>query len=384
MTFFYVPIESLKARYTSQLCEQWMPAAFDTIAKDLPWTKWQCVEAPAVSENIKTGSVLDAVNRGIVCLSQMQSLLENLDSVATGDVIFLQDMWTPGIEAVLYALHLQGKKVRIYAMCHAQSVDEYDFTYPMRDWMRPIELGWTNAFAGLFVASTIHREQLRAAGVKCPIHVVGLPIDPLQVFKQVGPIWLTRQKQVVFSSRLNNEKNPYFMLAVAEEFLAMHPDWTWVVTTSAEQFSTDVPNLLHNCFKLMERNPRFQMCAGLTKQGYYDVLRRSAIQFNCSLQDYVSWTLLEACLMGCDLCYPNFRSFPECLDPAKLYQAFNVPSALRTLEVCIDVPQHWMHVANKCNNGRLIEMAIMLNNWQGPEVNIWHQPAEYFEGVGLL
>ena len=64
----------------------------------------------------------------------------------------------------------------IYAMLHAQSVDEYDFTYPMRTWMRGFELGLDKRMTGIFVGSSIHKEQLREAGFESPIHVVSLPI----------------------------------------------------------------------------------------------------------------------------------------------------------------------------------------------------------------
>jgi len=48
-------------------------------------------------------------------------------------------------------------------MCHAQSVDTYDFTYTMKEWMRPIELGYDKMFkyGGIFVGSSIHKKQLK-------------------------------------------------------------------------------------------------------------------------------------------------------------------------------------------------------------------------------
>lgn len=379
-TFWYFPLESLNARYTTQLCTQWMPAAFNA-AQTTDW-KMEVISAPAVSQEIKTGSVLDAVNRGVVSLSQMQELLQRLDEVKSGDVIFLQDLWTPGLEAVLYALHQQSKHVRIYAMCHAQSVDEYDFTYPMRAWMRPIEQGWSHAFAGIFVGSTIHRDQMRAAGYVCPIHVVGLPIDAIAVRREMP--YTAREKQVIFSSRLNNEKNPYFMLEVAARFLRSNPGWRWVVTTSAAEWSSEVAGVVRAGFRMMVDEPRFTMLKGLTKQGYYAELRRSAIQFNSSLQDYVSWCLLEATLAGCDVCYPNFRSFPECVDASRLYQPFDVGSACAGLEHAATFPLVHDRPAEVCDRGRNVEMNIMLRDWKGPEVNVWHQPQRYFLNVGLL
>ena len=46
------------------------------------------------------------------------------DKVQDGDIIFLQDYWTQGVEAIWYALDLYGyKDIKVYTMCHAQSVD---------------------------------------------------------------------------------------------------------------------------------------------------------------------------------------------------------------------------------------------------------------------
>ena len=111
-------------------------------------------------------------------MSQCSNFLDmmNRDEVKDGDVIFLQDYWHPGIGSILYAADLYGIKLEIYAMLHAQSVDEYDFTYPMRTWMRGFELGLDKRMTGIFVGSSIHKEQLRAAGFEAPIHVVSLPI----------------------------------------------------------------------------------------------------------------------------------------------------------------------------------------------------------------
>jgi hypothetical protein len=80
-------------------------------------------------------------------LSQCNNFLDKIRTakVKDGDVIFLQDYWTSGIDSIFYALDSYGyKNIKVYAMLHAQSVDEYDFTYMMKDWMRFYELGLDN------------------------------------------------------------------------------------------------------------------------------------------------------------------------------------------------------------------------------------------------
>ena len=174
---FYFGLEPLKARYTYQLCKEWMPKTFEKYSDKLNFIDVEGDFDPDCE--IKVGAVLDAIGRGKYSLSQCQNFLQMLydDKVQDGDIIFLQDYWTPGVEAIWYALDLYGyKNIKVYTMLHAQSVDEYDFTYPMRDWMRPYELGLDKRLTGIFVGSSIHKEQLRAAGFEAPIHVVSLPI----------------------------------------------------------------------------------------------------------------------------------------------------------------------------------------------------------------
>lgn len=363
---WYFPLEDVPSRYTSQLCREWMPDAFMR-------TGWDYVAVypdGATEHSIKVGQVLDATGRGLFSLDQCSSFLRLIQEgeVRSGDVLFFQDYWTPGVEAILYALHLYEIEVNIFSMLHAQSVDEYDFTYPMRSWMRGFEIGFDRAHAGIFVASTIHKQQLREAGFEAPIYVVGLPFGKPQVLAQMDTTQ-PKRKQVIFCSRLDREKNPLFMMQVATQFLHEHPDWEWVVTTSASSIRSNDPDVLVE-LNTMQTNPRFKVKVGLSKQQYYDELCKSSIQINTAWQDYVSWTLLEATTAGCDICYPAFRSFPECVPADRLYEAFSLVSALEVLDRCIASPRQHQHISDICNEGRLMEAVIMKKRPLN-EFNVW-------------
>jgi glycosyltransferase involved in cell wall biosynthesis len=374
---FYFGLEPLKARYTYQLSREWMPATFapyEQIAR--------FIDVPGEfdpDQQIKVGAVLDAVGRGKFAMSQCSNFLDmlNRDEVCDGDVIFLQDYWHPGIESILYALDLYGINVKIYAMLHAQSVDEYDFTWPMKSWMRGFELGLDKRMTGIFVGSTIHRDQLRSAGFEAPIHVVSLPLH-LQMTLDKNPDYNPhnpREKKVVFSSRLDKEKNPFFMLQVAEEFLARNPDYVWHVTTSGKSFKSMVPGVIEAMEKLAAAQPRFRLLSNLTKEEYYHELATAKIQFNSSLQDYVSWTVLESTAFGCDVVFPNFRSFPEFIPQNRLYVPFDVSSAILLLE---DVGLQQYHrpyrFAEISDLGRRLEAFIILSDYN-KELNVWHEEA---------
>ena len=381
---FYFGLEPLKARYTYQLCKEWMPKTFEKYKDKLNFIDVEGDFDPDCE--IKVGAVLDAIGRGKYSLSQCQNFLNLLynDKVQDGDIIFLQDYWTPGVEAIWYALDLYGyKDIKVYTMCHAQSVDEYDFTYPMRDWMRPYELGLDKRLAGMFVGSTVHKEQLREAGFEAPIHVVSLPIHLKQACSVLKD-WYTangdeveKKNVIVYSSRLDKEKNPFFMMRVAEEFLEKNPDYEWHVTTSGKSFRSMLPGVLDAMNELAKEQPRFKLLSGLTKEEYYIELATCKVQFNSSLQDYVSWTVIESTTFGADIVFPDFRSFPEFIDQDRLYKPFDLQSAVDTLETAIANPRRHFDISKTSDLGRKMEGYIIARDYD-KEINVWHEK-EYCE-----
>jgi glycosyltransferase involved in cell wall biosynthesis len=383
-TVWYFGLEPLKARYTYQLSKEWMPATFEPYQKA---GKLTFVDVPGEfdpDQQIKVGAVLDAVGRGKFAMSQCSNFLDmlNIDQVKDGDVLFLQDYWHPGIESILYALDLYGIDVKIYAMLHAQSVDEYDFTWPMRNWMRGFELGLDRRMAGIFVGSTVHKEQLRAAGFEAPIHVVSLPLHRKLTQAKLPdfvPGKSRKKNVVVYSSRLDKEKNPFFMMKVAEMFLQENEEWEWHVTTSGKSFRSMLPGAIDALEALAARQPRFKLLSNLTKQEYYTELAEAKIQFNSSLQDYVSWTVLESTTFGCDLVFPDFRSFPEFVPQDKMYKPFNVRSAIAVLNQvkCMNTHGIYYNYPLLADLGRRMEAYIIAND-MNQEINVWHE-SEYCE-----
>ena len=370
---FYFGLEPLKARYTYQLSKEWMPATFEPYANELEFIDVKGEFAP--DQQIKIGAVLDAVGRGKFAMSQCANFLDmlNRDEVNDGDIIFLQDYWHPGIESILYAIDLYGIDLKIYSMLHAQSVDEYDFTYPMRNWMRGFELGLDKRMTGIFIGSTVHKEQLREAGFTAPIHVVSLPIHKeATLAKLPGHDSLDKQDVIVYSSRLDKEKNPFFMMEVAKEFLKQKPDFEWHVTTSGKEFRSMLPGAIDALNKLAKEEPRFKLLNGLTKEEYYTELATCRIQFNSALQDYVSWTVIEATAFGADIVYPNFRSFPEFIDGDRMYKPFNVESAIDTLHDVLDAPKTHYDIVDTSDLGRQMEGYIIANDYD-KEICVWHE-----------
>ena len=103
---FYFGLEPLKARYTYQLCEEWMPKTFEVYKDRLNFIPMPGEFDP--DQEIKVGAVLDAIGRGKYSLTQCQNFLKMIYDgvVKDGDIIFMQDYWTPGLDAIWYALDL--------------------------------------------------------------------------------------------------------------------------------------------------------------------------------------------------------------------------------------------------------------------------------------
>lgn len=369
---WYFGLEPVKSRYTYQLSNEWMPDTFkDSTLNFIPvngdYDK---------SEEIKVGAVLDATGRGKFALSQCANFLTQIEQgkVQNDDIIFLQDYWTSGIDSIFYALDLYNIDVKVYGMLHAQSVDEYDFTYPMRYWMRDYELGLDKRMSGIFVGSTIHKEQLREAGFNAPIHVVSLPFHKEKTLAKLpNSEQLPKENKVVFSSRLDKEKNPYFMLEVAEKFLEQNLNWVWHVTTSGKEFRSSLPGLIEDMKSLAERQPRFKLMAGLTKEEYYTELSTCRIQFNSSLQDYVSWTVIESTAFGADIVFPDYRSFPEFIPKDNLYKPFDVNNAIKVLTERSQTSNFdFNYISDLSDLGRRTERLIIESDME-QELNVWHE-----------
>lgn len=368
---FYCPLEAYKERYTSQL------AAPKTGWFERNWIKYG-VEFTRVDGgdhtmdvpiNIAQGVALDAVGRGMVCMSQIKQLLS---FVYTGklkhtDVIYFDDFWHPGIEAIAYAFESMNRPIpAMYANCWAQSVDIHDFTYPMRSWMRHYERGNAEILRGIFVACPTLRDLVRDQ-IGDNVYVVGHPWSTEEVQGRLGDKLPVRENKVVFSSRLDKEKRPMLMLQIADKVLSTMDNVSFVICSGAQGFKSNCDNrvqIKQLIDALMDKyNGRFRFEYNLTKEQYYWELQTAKVQLNTSLQDWISYTLLEASAFGCYPVYPHYRSFPEVLrhDQRFLYadhqqgpQAVEktVAAAVKKIETVI-----WSDTIANFNDAALTERA---------------------------
>ena len=148
----YIPLESYEDRYTFQL-KGWTEKAF--IKHGLEFIT---VEGDRLGTEITVGQVLDAFGRPFYSLTQMANLVKLIQSrnysIPNTDLLFFEDLFTPGYEALPYIFEQLRYPPKIFTRCLAQSIDSDDFTFPWRNWMRHFEQLVNQTATGIFMANT--------------------------------------------------------------------------------------------------------------------------------------------------------------------------------------------------------------------------------------
>ena len=342
---YYLPLEQYKERYeawsrpiTGWLERVWIEAGikYKRINGNLELQK---------DRPIKLGVAVDSFRRCRYCFSQLDELIQLIEKgeITETDVIYFDDFWHPGIEALPYIFCQLKFQPKVFCFCHAQSVDQYDFTYSMKNWIRHYEKGLASWVTGIFVNCSTLKNLLidNEVGNDSNIHVIGHVFNSNEVMermpehyqKTINEKWssVPRKNQVVFSSRWDKEKNPLFYLSVGREVIKQIPNTKFVVCTGSPQLRSNDYRLLDELKAHIQTFPNnFELKEGLTKEEYYEELVNSKIQFSCSDQDFVSFVLLEGVVAGCYPVYPRFRSFPEVFSYNNdfMYERLQIESAV--------------------------------------------------------
>ncbi len=327
---YHFPIESYTERYTAQLCgkgnDGWLESRL--IENNIPFKRISPTEE---IKKVEKGMVLDAVGRSVYCFDQLKIILGKINNneITNEDVFYFSDFWTPGVEALSYAFHLLGIKPKMYSFCHAQSVDQNDFTFEMLPWIRHFEKGNGSIYDGVFVNSYALKNLLVKQRVvdTHKVYVCGHVYNEDKVIElfPAQPKVFEKKNQIVFSSRWDKEKNPLFFLKLAERAFGNYSDLKFIVTTSFDEIKSNDPMLIKELRKYPYSN--LEIREGQTKTQYYQTLLESKFQFNCADQDFISYCLLEAITCDCIPIYPDYLSFPEVLSKEYLYEKNDILSA---------------------------------------------------------
>lgn len=345
---FYLPIEAYDSRYTEYLS---VPGGvFETQAMSL--VKGHTCRGPARTNQVGVGFVLNPLARASWAFSQTTVLLEHVvrkDLDPANDVIYIEDFWHPGFEMIPYTQSLvygcrKHNHVPVYSFSHAQTPDPYDFTHPMRSWMRPMEKGWMQYQSGVFCAAREMLQQFREA--KLPtghMYATGQVFHGETIHRIVGTTppepGKIRKSRVIWSSRWDTEKNPWLFLQLMYRVLRHRKDISFAVCTGSKELKSNCPRWLGDLWMLTAKYPdRVVVHEGLSKKQYFEILQDSRVQFNSASQDFVSYTLTEAALNGCAPLYPWYLTFPDALAhrSKNLYAPGDMDDAERKLYDIID------------------------------------------------
>lgn len=335
MKTYYLGLEPIASRYTLQLTE-WNRRVFE--ARNIPFIPVTGDMPQDLAGKIVNGTVLDAHGRTYFSLTQVAKLVKLMQEgkVTAQDVVFLEDMFTPGIESLAYIMDQTPRRYRprVYVRCLAQTIDPDDFVNRegMFPWMRHFELMLDNFVSGILVASEEMVAHLRIAGFKAPIYVTGLPFGKQEVLERVParkPL-AERKRRVCFAARWDQEKQPQFYIDVAREVFKEMPDVEFCVLSGRDPLPSNRQEFI-DLAKVAVADPtlNFKVYTGLKKNDYYEILADSQLLFNCALQDWVSNTVSEADTLGTMTLYPAYRSFPEVFanDRTHMYIPWSVMDA---------------------------------------------------------
>lgn len=341
---YYMGLEPYKARYTLQL-QEWNRAVFDKRGID-----YVIVPGETLSNDqaIVTGQVLDAHGRTYFGMSQLMNLIRMMKAgeLNSEDVIYFEDMFQPGIESLPYILKQIdiSNRPRIFVRCLAQSIDPDDFVHVwgMSEFMGHYEKMVDSFVDGVLATNEEMVMLMKIAGWKAPIYnISGLAFGKDEVRSRVGELkpFDKRRKRIAFSARWDQEKQPDFYMDVIEEFYKRFEDVAEFCVFSGSKLKSNNSSYMERTNQ-MRKDGKLKIFEDLEKNAYYELLNDTRIVFNCALQDWVSNTVSEADALGCNVCYPAYRSFPETFanDYTRLYTPWSVEDAAIKLFNMLQTP----------------------------------------------
>ena len=343
MKIFYMGLEPYEGRYTLQLSD-WTERAYKKRGIEYVVVPGTTIDD---SKAIVTGQVLDAHGRSYFGMSQMMNLVQMMKAgeITSSDIIFFEDMFQPGIEALPYILQQSPEEYRpkIYLRCLAQSIDPDDFihVWGMSKWMSLYE-EMCNEIPNVTILASNEEmvANMRIANWKAPIYnISGLSFGKEEVQSRVEQkLFVERKQRVVFGARWDQEKQPQFFMDLAQAYKQKHPETEFAICSGGplrsnnEYYVDEAKHLANEGIITINEN--------LQKNDYYNILADSRVLFNCALQDWTSNTVSEADALGCNVLFPAYRSFPEVFsnDHTRMYVPWSQQDAMSKLEILLSKP----------------------------------------------
>jgi hypothetical protein len=343
---FYMGLESYIGRYTYQL-EQWSKKVFEDRNINYVIVNGSTLDN---TKAISVGQVLDAHGRSYFSMTQMSNLVKMMrEGEVTGeDVIFFEDMFSPGIESLPYIINQIPKQDRpkIFVRTLAQSIDPDDFVHVcgMEKWMGHYEKMVDSFVTGILATNEEMVAHMKIAGWTAPIYnISGLAFGKNEVLDRVLNKLIPfheRNTRVIFSARFDQEKQPDFFMEIINKWNVRYPHSNVeFAVLSGGPLRSNKPLYLESARK-MQTDGKLSIYENLQKNEYYNIVNNSRVLINTALQDWWSNTVNEADSLGCNVLYPAYRSFPETFsnDHERLYIPWSVDDAINKLSILLNSP----------------------------------------------
>jgi len=367
----YMGLESYEGRYTLQL-QDWSERAFKKRGIEYVIVPGQVIDN---TKSIQVGQVLDAHGRSFFSMSQMMNLVQMMRSgeVTGEDVIFFEDMFSPGFESLPYIMCQipEEQRPQIFVRCLAQAVDPDDFVHVwgMSKWMSLYE-AMVNETPNVHVLATNEEmvAHMKIANWTAPLYnISGLAFGKEEVQERVSQVdWQDRSRRVVFGARWDQEKQPDFYMDLIERVLEKDPSIEFAIMQGGPLRSNNQKYI--DRARAMEAKGQLTIHENLKKNEYYSIVADSRVMFNCALQDWVSNTVSEADALGCNVLYPAYRSFPETFanDASRLYVPWSLDDAMDKLLYLVEHENDEMGKISDWTNGT-IDRCIDIMEGNGEE-----------------
>jgi len=354
----YMNLESYVSRYTYQLTD-WSKRVFDKRKIDYVIVPGDNLDN---SGAIVTGQVLDAHGRSYFSMSQMMNLVKMMryGEITADDVIFFEDMFSPGIESLPYIINQVPENMRpkIYVRCLAQTIDPDDFVHVwnMSKWMSLYEQMCNEFVTGILATNEEMVAHMKIANWSAPIYnISGLSFGKDEVLERIGgqqniKPFNTRPLRVSFAARFDQEKQPGFFMDIIEQVKAKNPEIIFSILSGGKLKSNNQQYI--NRARQLESNGMLEIHENLSKNQYYELLNNTRVLVNTALQDWVSNTVNEADTLGSNVLYPAYRSFSETFanDHERLYIPWSIDDAANKLYKLIDAPHNNMGKISNWND----------------------------------
>jgi len=275
-----LPLEQISMRYGQQWLK-WFEERLSSRGIDYRVVTGETLHSDG---KIRTGQFLDAHDTNYWKLTQMANVVGLMDAGAIkhGDKIFDFDLWHTGLQAIPYITTLTKQNIEIYGIWHAGTYDQSDYISKegMGIWGRDFEQSIMKFVKCGFVGSTHHYDAIAGSNYG-RFKVTGLPLNQSDIIANYA--LHRKEKLVVNTSRLSEDKNPSVYKFIKEQVLKLEPHTKFIETHKLN----------------------------LDKDEYYKILARASIVISTAEHENFGIGVIEGMTFECAPVVPNGLSYTD-------------------------------------------------------------------------